>query len=54
MNLYQWNDLAGEFKNGLILGNGASIAVNHCFSYKSLYEEATRSLSLDSAVKAIF
>jgi hypothetical protein len=54
MKLCQWSDLAGEFKDGIILGNGASIAVDGHFSYKSLYKEATGSFSLDSGVTTIF
>ena len=54
MKLCQWSDLARDFKDGIILGNGASIAVDDHFSYKSLYKEATGSVSLDSGVTTIF
>lgn len=38
--IYQWNDLKGFCRDAVIIGNGASIAVDKCFSYSSLYQEA--------------
>jgi len=36
-----WNDIAGEFRGaGLILGNGASIAVSDNFNYPSIFDKA--------------
>ncbi|WP_312199822.1 DUF4917 family protein [Anaerospora hongkongensis] len=38
MEIKEWKDIKGRGYNALILGNGASIAVNPCFSYSSLYK----------------
>jgi hypothetical protein len=35
-----WADIKDQFTDGLILGNGASIAVHEGFSYKGLFSEA--------------
>src|SRR5690349_5555831 len=33
----QWNDIKDDFNEGIILGNGASIAFHEDFSYSSLF-----------------
>lgn len=39
--IVNWKDIAEDYKDAtLILGNGASIAVNHGFSYQSLFKYA--------------
>jgi hypothetical protein len=38
--VHQWNDIAADFQEALVLGNGASVAVHSDFRYGSLKEEA--------------
>lgn len=38
--IYEWNDIKDEFTDGLLLGNGASMAVHPEFHYGSLFEAA--------------
>ncbi len=52
--LYSWTDIRDIFKHTLVLGNGASIAVDSCFSYTSLYDEASKALLLNDAIKKLF
>lgn len=37
---FQWPDIAADFTDALILGNGASIAIDSRFNYRSLREKA--------------
>lgn len=39
--IFKWREIKDEFRDGLILGNGASIAIDERFDYSSLYEEAS-------------
>jgi hypothetical protein len=49
--LLEWEDVKGRYEHsGLLIGNGASLAVWNRFGYGSLYEKAP----LDSADKAVF
>ena len=41
MKLYDWPDIEARFRNNLLLGNGASIAIDERFSYRLLYEEVS-------------
>ena len=53
--IVQWNDIKEEFHQGsLLLGNGSSIAVNNCFNYASLFEEAVRLGHSTENVQAVF
>ena len=52
--IYQWNDIKERFKHGLLLGNGASIAVHEGFAYPSLYEAARANNHLTEQVTGIF
>jgi hypothetical protein len=52
--LHAWEDISGEFSEGLLLGNGASIAVDSRFSYKSLYEKAVTNNFIRPEVQKIF
>lgn len=55
VEIVQWNDIKDKFHQGsLLLGNGSSIAVNDCFNYSSLYEEAVRLGYLTENVQAVF
>lgn len=40
MELFDWRDIGDDFKDTLVLGNGASVAVHDKFRYSSLKEEA--------------
>ncbi len=44
-HIKHWNDIKSDFRETLILGNGASIAVSEKFQYDSLYQKA-RDLNL--------
>lgn len=52
--IYQWSDIKERFKHGLLLGNGASIAVHKGFAYPSLYEAARANNHLTEQVTGIF
>ena len=52
--VYAWKEIRGDFKQTLVLGNGASIAVDKCFSYTSLYDEASKMLLLNEQVQKLF
>lgn len=49
-----WLDIAGEFKDSLIIGNGASIAVHPGFGYSSLFASATEHGHITESVARIF
>ncbi|MBL0662531.1 DUF4917 family protein [Aeromonas caviae] len=54
-NICQWRDLEQEFADGtLLLGNGASRAVDERFRYESLKEYAIESGLLSEDVEALF
>ncbi len=52
--LHNWEDISGDFSGGLLLGNGASIAVDIRFSYMSLYEQAIKNTFIRPEVQKIF
>lgn len=52
--LKDWNDIADQQWQSLLLGNGASCAVWKDFSYSSLYEEACRRNLLHDVEKNLF
>ena len=52
--LYGWREIRKDFKQTLVLGNGASIAVDKWFSYTSLYDEASEALLLNEQVQRLF
>ena len=47
MKLDDWSKLKKRFKNNLLLGNGASIAIDSRLSYRSLYEQVCESGKLN-------
>ena len=49
----QWAEIASHYNDTLLLGNGASIAVNSDFAYRSLYQKLTE-LSSDGQLTALF
>lgn len=52
--IHQWRDIEAGFNHGLLLGNGASVAVDAGFSYGSLFEEAARLGHLTPPVRDVF
>lgn len=52
--IHQWRDIEAGFNHGLLLGNGASVAVDSGFSYGSLFEEASRLGFLTPPVLDVF
>ncbi len=51
----QWDEIKNTYyKGSLLLGNGASIAVNECFNYSSLYDKAVDLGHLTHEVKEVF
>jgi hypothetical protein len=49
-----WADIKDQFNDGLILGNGASIAVHQGFSYKGLFSEAKKLNFLGQDAEQVF
>ena len=52
--ILQWRDIEADFHHGLLLGNGASVAVDRDFGYGSLFEEASRLGYLPPPVLDVF
>lgn len=52
--ILQWADIAEHYNDGLLLGNGASIAVDSRFSYSSLFEAAIERGFLTEPVRHVF
>ncbi|MCK8124881.1 DUF4917 family protein [Pseudoalteromonas sp. 2CM39R] len=52
--IYEWSEISDEFQDSLILGNGASIAIDKSFLYKSLKEHAIEHGLLTDNVRALF
>lgn len=52
--IQQWNEISDQFTDGLLLGNGASIAVDDRFNYPSLFTAATSAGLLTQQVQDIF
>lgn len=50
VKIEKWESIKDQFTDSLLLGNGASIAIDKCFSYSSLYEAA----NLGKEVESIF
>ena len=49
-----WNQIAGDYSDTLLVGNGASIALNGCFNYNSLYQTAQADNLITPDVQAVF
>lgn len=55
VDIVNWLDIAKKYHKGsLLLGNGASIAINSCFNYKSLFELAEVNGFITPEVKDVF
>ena len=54
MKLEDWAKIKKRFKNNLLLGNGASIAIDNRLSYRSLYEQVCESGRLNDELLSMF
>ncbi len=54
MTIFQWDDIEAEFHHGLLLGNGARVAVDSGFSYGSHFDEGTSLGHITAPVQDIF
>jgi hypothetical protein len=54
MPVHQWSEIATQFTDGLVLGNGASIAFDHRFKYASLRENALAKGLISNDVQSVF
>ncbi len=54
VQIHQWTDIAEHYNDGLLLGNGASIAVDPRFSYASLFQAASEAGFLTESVRQVF
>jgi hypothetical protein len=52
--IHEWNQISDDFTDGLILGNGSSIAIDSRFDYPSLLEEARNQELIEEDVLRIF
>ncbi len=52
--MYTWKEIKEDFKEKLVLGNGASIAVWDGFKYDSLYDKAADSKIFNPRLKRLF
>lgn len=53
--IYNWNDIADQYHGGsLLLGNGASMAIDHRFGYKSLITHAQQHHLLTQDIYQLF
>lgn len=54
MKLHNWVDIRTKFRDNLLLGNGASIAIDSRLSYRSLYEQVCRSGKVNDDLLRMF
>lgn len=54
MELRNWSDIRDGFRDNILLGNGASIAINKRLSYRSLYERVCVSGELNDEIINMF
>lgn len=52
--IYPWSDISDQFSDNLLLGNGASIAVDERFKYSSLKEHAIDNGLVTEDVQSLF
>lgn len=53
-DIHNWMDIEADFEDGLLLGNGSSIALHDGFRYPSLHEEAVDRGFITRAIAQIF
>ena len=54
LKIEDWSEIGDDFREGLILGNGASIALHQGFAYQSLLEQARKRQFIKQDVRNIF
>lgn len=54
VRVYDWDTMKNRFTNCLLLGNGASIAIDRRFSYKLLYNEVVNCSVLNKELLRLF
>src|SRR5882762_9245318 len=54
MNFCRWEEIQSDFTEGIIIGNGASRAIDERFSYDSLFEEAKQNGLITKNVAKVF
>lgn len=52
--IFSWKDLSDRFQDGLLLGNGSSMAVHTGFGYVDLFDEANRLGHITPPVQHVF
>lgn len=52
--IYGWSEISASFQDSLLLGNGASIAIDRSFLYSSLREHSIKHGLLTEEVRALF
>lgn len=52
--IFDWNTIKDAYKDCLLLGNGASIAVDTSFSYRSLLQEVEKRGLIEASVHRLF
>lgn len=52
--IVKWETISDRYTDGLLLGNGASMAVHAAFGYKSLFDEACTLGHVSEQVKKVF
>ena len=54
MNFYCWKEIQAKFTEGIILGNGASLALDEGFSYASLFDNAKQNRLITKNAAKVF
>jgi len=54
MQLHEWSDIKNRFKHNILIGNGASIAIDDRLSYRSLYEQVCERGKLNNEIITMF
>src|SRR4030042_5142733 len=52
--IHNWLDIATDYRDTLVLGNGASIAIHHAFNYRSLFQRAQEESLIIPGLATIF
>jgi hypothetical protein len=52
--IHQWNEIKERFTEGLVLGNGASMAIHRGFGYAGLFEAAQENAFITPEVAGVF
>lgn len=52
--IYNWSEISNNFSDSILLGNGASISIDGCFTYSSLKEHAINNGLFTQDVQSLF